>query len=93
MDYIRQSLGDEEELIHIARFHWMYNVNAVFNALFGLLLAIAIVWFALHFKPIMFNTVDTAGLGLIDQVRTLHPGLKILSFFVFLMGVLKFAVR
>lgn len=91
MDYIRHSLSDDEELIHIARFHWMYNVNAVINALFGVALAIGIIVFALKFQPIMFGSVSTEGLNFIDQVRTLHPGLKILSFFVFLMGLLKFA--
>ena len=34
MDYIRQSLSNDETLIHIAQFHWMYTVNAVFNIIF-----------------------------------------------------------
>ena len=91
MDYIRQSLSDEETLIHVARFHWMYNVNAVFNAVFGFVLAIVIIVFALKFQPIMFGTPSTEGLNVIDKIRTLHPGIKILSFFIFLMGLLKFA--
>ena len=91
MDYIRQSLGEDEELIHIARFHWMYNVNAIINAIFGLTLAIGIIWVAIRFQPMMFATVDTTGLGIVDKIMSLHPGLKILSFFVFLMGLLKFA--
>ncbi len=91
MDYIRQSLDQNEELIHIARFHWMYTVNAIVNAVFGLVLAIVVIWLALEFEPLMFNTASTEGLGFIDKIQTLHPGIKILSFFVFLMGLLKFA--
>ena len=91
MDYIRQSLSEDEQLIHIAHFHWMYVVNAVFNMLFGIGLSIFIIWFALKYQPIMFGTVSLEGLGLFDQIQTLHPGIKILAFFVFLMGVLKFA--
>ncbi|MCI5060043.1 MAG: PH domain-containing protein [Alphaproteobacteria bacterium] len=90
MDYIKQSLSDEEELIHVARFHWMYNVSAVFNLIFGIALCIGIIIFALRFQPIMFGEIPK-DLGFVDQVRVLHPGVKILSFFVFLMGVLKFA--
>lgn len=90
MDYIRQSLSEEEELIHIARFHWMYTVNAIFNVVFGLVFSIIIIWFALKYQPLMFGKIETDGLGLFDQIRSLHPGLKILSFFVFLLGLLKF---
>ena len=90
MEYIKQSLGDDEELIHIARFHWMYNVSAVFNIVFGIVFSVAILVFALRFQPVMFGVIPE-GLGIVDQIRALHPGIKILSFFVFLMGVLKFA--
>ncbi len=90
MDYIRQSLSEGEELIHIAHFHWMYNVKAVFNAIFGLALAIGIIVFAIKFQPTMFGPVPE-GLGTLDQVRSLHPTIKILSFFVFILGCLKFA--
>lgn len=89
-DYIRQSLSDDEELIHIAHFHWMYNVQAVFNVIFGAALAIGIIVFAIKFQPMMFGTIPD-GLSPIDQVRSLHPSLKILSFFIFILSVLKFA--
>lgn len=91
MDYIRQSLSDDEELIHIARFHWMYTVNAVVNLIFGIALSIGIVIFAIKFQPVMLNTPSTEGLSVIDKIQTLHAGIKILTFFVFLMGLLKFA--
>lgn len=89
-NYLKQSLSDGEELIHVARFHWMYTVQAAFNAVFGFILAIGIMVFALHFRPVMLGDIPE-GIGLIDQIRMMHPGVKILSFFVFILGLLKFA--
>lgn len=90
MDYIRQSISDDEELIHVAHFHWMYVVSAVFNVLFSIGLALLILYIAIRFEPAIFGQIDH-NLGLIDTIRALHPGVKILSFFVFIMGLLKFA--
>lgn len=91
MDYIRQSLSDDEQLIHIAQFHWMYNVQAVFNIIFGIVLSIALIIFAIKYQPLMFNVVHPPGATMIDMIRSLHPAIKILSFLVLIMGVLKFA--
>lgn len=91
MDYIRHSLSDDETLIHIARFHWMYNVQAVFNMIFGIILSIVILFFAVKYQPMMFGTQYPVDFDFFMKLRTLHPGLKILAFFVFLMGLLKFA--
>ena len=90
MEYIRQSLGEDEELIHIARFHWMYSVSAAFNIVFGTVLSVGIIIFAIKFQPIMFGTIPD-DLGWDDQVRSIHPTLKIVSFLVFILSVLKFA--
>lgn len=93
MDYIRQSLSEDEHLIHIARFHWMYTVQATFNVIFAVVLSITILVFAIKYQPMMFGggTPYPEGMSFIDKIRILHPGLKILSFFVFIMGLLKFA--
>lgn len=90
MDYIRQSLSEEEELIHVAEFHWMYNIQAIFNAIFGTIFSVLIIVFAIKYQPAMFGAIPDH-LGYVDQVRALHPGIKILAFFVFIMGLLKFA--
>ncbi|MEM8833716.1 MAG: PH domain-containing protein [Pseudomonadota bacterium] len=90
IDYIRQSLSDEEELIHIAEFHWMYTVNAVFNIIFSSALAIIIIWAAITFQPAMLGPIAPEQFGFIDRIQTLHPAVKILSFFIFILGVLKF---
>jgi len=89
-DYIRQSLSDHEELIHIAEFHWMYTINAIMNMVFSFALAIGIMIVALKFEPIMLGAVAPEGAGFFDRVMSLHPVVKILALFIFLMGVLKF---
>lgn len=90
-DYIRQSLSQDETLIHIAKFHWIYNVSAIFNIVFALVLAIGVIVIAIKYQPMILKTPSTDGLPLMDQIRLLHPGVKILSFFLIILGVLKFA--
>jgi uncharacterized membrane protein YdbT with pleckstrin-like domain len=89
-EYIKQSLSEDERLIHIAHFHWMYNVRAVFNVIFGAALSVGIIIFALKFQPVMFGDLPQ-GLSTMDQIRAMHPTIKILSFFVFVLSILKFA--
>ncbi len=90
VDYIRQSISDGEELIHIAHFHWMYMVGAFLNALFSFFLALFIIIIALKFEPMIFGTVNE-GVTFTEQIMNLHAGVKILAFFIFVMGLLKFA--
>ena len=89
-DYIRQSLTDEEELIHIAQFHWMYTVNAAISLLISFALSIFILVMALKFQPIKFGAVAPESFGFFDRVMSLHPGVKILAVFIFILGLLKF---
>jgi len=89
-DYLRQSLTDDEELIHVAEFHWMYTVNAVLNMVLSLVISLGILYLALRFQPIMLGPVAPAEFGIIDRISSLHPGVKILSVFIFLLGILKF---
>lgn len=92
MEYIRQSLTDDEELIHIAQFHWMYNVQAAMNIIFGVILSILVIVLAIKVQPILFGADPAAvNYSFMEHLRHMHPGLKILSFFMFLMGILKFA--
>ncbi len=90
-DYIRQSLSPDEKLIHIARFHWVYNVSAIFNIVFSIALSIGVIVLAIKYQPVILKTPSRASLPLMDQIRLLHPGVKILSFFLIALGVLKFA--
>lgn len=90
MQYIQQSLSPEEELIHVAYFHWMYNVSAVFNIVFSVFLAIGVITAALYLEPMMFGAAHMPH-GLLAQIRELHPGVKILAFIIILLGLLRFA--
>jgi uncharacterized membrane protein YdbT with pleckstrin-like domain len=88
MEYIRQSLSDDETLIHIAQFHWMYTVQAFFNIFFGVLFSFAILWVGIHYQPEMFGQVSNSP-SLLSKLHSLHPGIKIVAFLVFLLSILK----
>ncbi len=90
--YIEQSLTEGEELVHIGHFHWMYNLQAVMNIVFSLALSIGLIIFVIKMQPMVFgDSAAFAELGWLDQVRELHPGVKILAFFILILGLLKFA--
>lgn len=90
MHYIQQSLTDNEELVHVAHFHWMYSLQAITNIVFSFALAIGIIVFAIKMEPIIFNTPGFDDLSWLGKVQNLHPGVKILAFFALLMGVMRF---
>jgi uncharacterized membrane protein YdbT with pleckstrin-like domain len=90
VNYIQQSLTDGEELVHIGHFHWMYNLQAVMNIIFSIALSIGVLVFAIKMQPYIGQT-PPPGTGWLTQVQMLHPGVRILSFFVVVLGLLKFA--
>lgn len=89
MNYVRQSLTPGEELVHVGHFHWMYTLSAIMSIFWGFLSCIAIlaaaVWFQNNFG---FGFMSESLLGM---VRELHPGIRLVAFFAFLMGLLRFA--
>lgn len=94
MDYIRQSLTEDEELVHVAHFHWFYSVAALFNIVFGVGLAAAIIVGTIIVQPMLpgFLKFDVpVGAGWLDMVRAVHPGIKIVAFLVLTMGLLRYA--
>lgn len=91
MDYIRQSLAEDEVLVHVAHFHWFYTVSAIMNILFGVLLAIIVLVVAVKIEPMIFKSLEYDGLSLLDRVRAIHPGVKILSLFILIMGMFRYA--
>jgi uncharacterized membrane protein YdbT with pleckstrin-like domain len=90
MHYIQQSLTENEELVHVGHFHWMYTVQAIINIMFSIGFSIAIIVFAIKMEPMIFNTPGFAQLGVLEQIQALHPGVKIVAFFVLLLGILRF---
>lgn len=94
LDYVRQSLTEDEELVHVAHFHWMYTLGAVLNIVFGVGLAALILFGSIAVQPHLpnffkFNVPPDA--SWVDMVRAVHPGLKILAFLVLAMGLLRYA--
>lgn len=88
MHYVRQSLGENEELVHVAHFHWIYTFGAVLNIVVGIIIAIIIAAAAIKIQPMLLGT--PAPENWIDSVRGLHPGIKIVVFLAFLMGLFRF---
>lgn len=96
MLYVQQSLSPDEELIHIGHFHWMYSVSAIMAIFWGVVGAIALVigavYFMEHFwplvtqRPALFISNDMIG-----KIRELHPAIRLAAFFIFVMGVFRFA--
>lgn len=95
MLYVQQSLAPDEELIHIGRFHWWYDVLAVMNIFWGLFFAVSILAGCVvlqSYIPVSLMTSPAeAGDSYITLVQKLHPGIKLFAVLIFLIGVLKFA--
>lgn len=91
MLYIQESLGPDEELIHVGNFHWMYTLSACLNILWGLLGCIAVIVGGIYFQ--MNYTTGIASQDWIGVIREVHPGIRLCAFFVFLTGLMTFAQR
>ena len=96
MLYIQQSLGPDEELVHVGHFHWMFTVGAFLNILWGLFFCIVIIVAAVYLTtnfsiPLFPKEEVPPDASWLTMVRALHPGIKLLAFFFFIMGLLKFA--
>lgn len=89
MLYVQQSLGPKEELVHVGKFHWMYNVGAFFSIFWGLVLSIVIIAAAVHIYGYLGKIPSDA--GLFESIRQIHPLIRVFAFFVFVFGLLKFA--
>lgn len=89
MLYIQESLGPDEKLVHVGKFHWMYTVHAFSSILWGLFISIIII-----IAGIIFNIqtgVFPPNIGYFTAIPYLHPGIRIASFIVFVLGLLSFA--
>ncbi len=89
MLYVQQSLGPDEELIHVGKFHWMYTVNAFLSIVWGLFGAIMIMFIA--YKAYVFLGHVPAGTGFFASIKIIHPGIRGVSFLFFILGLVKFA--
>lgn len=89
MLYVQQSLGPDEELVHIGKFHWMYTVSAFAAIFWGMLGSIVVIAGAITaYKQLGYYPDE---LPFVESVQNLHPGIRIGSFLVFIFGLLNFA--
>lgn len=89
MLYVQQSLGPNEELVHVGKFHWMYTVSAFFAILWGFILSILVMVVAVNIYSYLGKIPPDT--GVIDSIRIVHPFVRVLAFFMFIFGLLKFA--
>ncbi len=89
MLYVQQSLGPDEELIHIGKFHWMYTINAFMSIFWGFVGAVIVMVIAYYIYDYMGKF--PRNIGFLDAIRIIHPGVRAFSFLVFILGLVKFA--
>lgn len=89
MLYIQQSLGPSEEIIHLGEFHWMHDVKAVFNIIFGIIMALMIV-FGGVFAYYKMGKIP-ASVNMAEAVQYLPLWMKGFAFAMFVMGLYSFA--
>lgn len=89
MLYVQQSLGPDEELVHVGRFHWMYTVQAFMSIVWGMVASVIVIVGAVFMYKQMGKFPPN--LNWLEAIRYTHPGMRILSFMVFVMGLLSFA--
>ncbi len=89
MLYVEQSLGPNEELVHIGKFHWMYTVHSFMAIVWGIVISIMVVIGGV----IVYKQMGwfPAALPVLEGVQYLHPGLRIGAFLAFVLGLLSFA--
>lgn len=95
MLYVQQSLGQGEELVHVGHFHWMYTLRAIMGIVWGVLLCLTVLVGAIFIETKSGFNLSTHGYdptaGWLDQVRALHPAIKLAAFFMLIMGLIRFA--
>lgn len=91
MLYVQQSLGSDEEIVQFGHFHWWYTFEAFMAIFWGMVGSIVVIVGAV----IMYKQLNHLphDIGWIEAIPYIHPGLRIFSFLVFVMGLLTFAQR
>ncbi len=89
MLYVQQSLGPDEELIHVGSFHWMYTFSAFMVIFWGVMGSVIIIFFSVTAYKMLGKLPQD--LNWLQAVPYLHPGVRIFSFLIFVMSLLSFA--
>lgn len=89
MLYIEQSLGPDEELIHVGHFHWMYTLQAFMSIVWGMIISIMILaGSVVAYKQMGWFPPD---MPIFEGFEYLAPGIRIVAFVFFVFGLMKFA--
>ncbi len=89
MLYVQQSLGPDEELIHVGKFHWMYTIASFMSIFWGLVGAIFIIIAAYKGYDLLGRLPP--GTTFFESIKIIHPGIRAFSFLFFILGLVKFA--
>lgn len=89
MLYVQQSLGPDEELVHVGKFHWMYTVSAFMSILWGLITSILIMFAAYKIYETLGKVPQ--GIGFLGAIKSIHPAVRGVAFLFFVLGLVKFA--
>ena len=90
MDYVHQSLSPGEEIVCVGHFPWMYTAHAIMCIVWGVIGCVAVIIGARYIDLYFVHTIDPEA-SLLEQIRSLHPGIKLGAFFVFILGLMKFS--
>ena len=91
MLYVQQSLGPDEELVHIGDFHWMYTVQAVFNIVWGVIMTLIVIFGGVYAYKYLGKFPPQVDIFDLRAIRYLHPGIRIFAFVTFILGLMGFA--
>lgn len=91
MLYVQQSLSSDEKIIHIGRFHWMYTVAAIMSIVWGIVGCIAVIWASIYVQTNFMQGNIPVDDGVMAMIKSLHPGIRLAAFLIFVMGLLRFA--
>jgi uncharacterized membrane protein YdbT with pleckstrin-like domain len=91
MLYVQQSLAPDEELVHVGKFHWIYTLQAFLSIFWGVVGSLVVIAGSVFMYKQLGKMPDHV--NWVDGVLYLHPGMRILAFVVFALGLLGFAQR
>ena len=86
--YVKQSLARNEELIHVAEFHWMYTLSAVMNIVWGIVLCIIVL---VASYMIQTQVLEREYTSVLSAIRDTHVVVRLIAFFCIIFGLLGFA--
>ena len=81
MLYIQQSLGPDEELVHVGQFHWIYTLTAVMSIVWGVIGCIAVIWGGIYLQAQFMDGFYAE--GVLGKSASCIPGCVFLPFSCF----------